>query len=120
MSKEFQKIGDITEAAIKKLKQTRTGVTRITIPLEENERLQPGENASFIICKPTRTHLDAITDYAAKKDIENVNNVLVKNCVFGGDMIYLDKDQGDSQIFATVLEELGNLMQKKRVISSKV
>jgi len=120
MSQKFQTIGQITKEDITKWKQTKSGLKRIEIPLDDEDLSGQGEKACFIICKPTRNVLSAITLYAKEQDIEKINDLLVKNCVLGGDMKYLDTEVGDTQVYTTVLEELGKLMEKKRVISKNL
>lgn len=120
MEKQFETIAEVTDAKIKKWKQTKNGLKRIEIPLDDDDLTGKGEVAAFIICKPTRNVLNAITEYAKEKDIEKINEVLISNCVLGGDLKYLDAEVGDTQVYATVLDELGKLMEKKRVISKPV
>lgn len=120
MSTKFQTRKDITKEQIQTWKQTKGRLTEIKIPLEDDDLNGTGAVASFIICKPTRNVLSALTEYAKDKQIDKINDLLVTNCVLGGDMEYLDTEVGDTQIYTTVLEELGKLMEKKRVISNKL
>lgn len=120
MAQEFTTIAQVTKTEISKWKQTKSGLKRIEIPLDDDDLTGDGEKASFIICKPTRNVLNAVTEYAKDKDVEKINDVLISNCVLGGDMKYLDAEVGDTQVYTTVLEELGKLMEKKRVISKAI
>lgn len=115
--KEFQKIGDITEAHIKEWKKTKGKLKRIEISLDENDFNGNGEKACFIVCPPTRNILSAIAHYGQEKNIDKVNELLITNCVLGGDMKYLDEDTGDTSVYLSVLEEVGKLMTTKRVSS---
>ncbi len=116
----FTKFKDITPADIKKWKQTKGKLKQIEIPLNEDDIDGKGEKATFIICAPTRNILSAIATYGQDKNIDKVNEILINNCVLGGDMKFLDEDSGDTSIFLSVLDEVGKLMEKKRVISNYI
>lgn len=118
----FQKIGDVTDAMIKTWKQTKGKLKRIDISLDENDFDGTGEKASFIICPPTRNILSAIAHYGQEKNIDKVNELLIKNCVLGGDMQYLEETEGvgDTSVYLSVLEEVGKLMGTKKVTSKYI
>lgn len=120
--KEFQKRSDITAADIKKWKQTKGRLKEVIIPLDDDDIKAEGESAKFIICAPTRNILSAIAHYGQEKNIDKINELLMKNCVLGGDMKYLEEEQGvgDTSVYLSVLEEVGKLMEKKRVISRTI
>lgn len=118
----FQKIADVTEAMIKSWKQTKGKLKRIDVSLDENDFEGTGEKASFIICAPTRNILSAIAHYGQKKNLDKVNELLINNCVLGGDMKYLDEADGvgDTSVYLSVLEEVGKLMGSKKVTSKSI
>lgn len=117
MAKDFQKYSDITAADITKWKQTKGSLLEESIPLTDEIE---GKVAKYVICKPTRNILSAIIEYGKQEDVEKVNELLVTNCVLGGDMIHLDKDQGDVQVYLTMIETLGKLMQPRQTKSKKL
>jgi len=118
--KEFQKIAEVTEAMISGWKKTKGKLKRIDISLDENDFDGKGEVASFIICPPSRNILSAIAHYGQEKNIDKVNELLITNCVLGGDMKYLDEESGDTSVYLSVLEEVGKLMGTKRVNSKYI
>jgi len=109
-----QKYADITTDHIKKWKQTKGVLTEEAIPLSDEPNAKV---AKFVVCKPTRNVLSAIIDYGKKEDVENVNKLLIANCVLGGDMEYLS-EKGDTQIYLSMIEVLGKLL-RPRVSKSK-
>ena len=120
MENTFQKIGDITKTQISEWKKTKGKLKQIDISLYENDFDGTGEKASFIICPPTRNILSAIAHYGQEKNIDKVNELLITNCVLGGDMKYLDENSGDTSVYLSVLEEVGKLMETKRVSSKYI
>lgn len=117
MDKVFQKFSEITKAQITDWKKTKGKLKQIDIPLDDADFNGTGAVASFVICPPTRNILSAIAHYGQEKNIDKVNELLIQNCVLGGDMEYLDEQKGDTAVFLSVLDEVGKLMEKKRVIS---
>lgn len=116
MDKVFTTFKDITKAQISDWKKTKGKLKQIEIPLDD-EFTKDGKVATFVICAPTRNILSAIGHYGKEKDIDKVNELLITNCVLGGDMEYLDEEKGDTAVYLSVLDEVGKLMEKKRVIS---
>lgn len=109
---KFQKASDVTESMIKDWKREFKGVEQINVPLDP-EALN-GKEAVFYVRKPNRTILNALTRYAADKQFERANNFMIKNCVLGGDMQYLDDEEGDDDVYLTLLEDISNLIQKRK------
>jgi hypothetical protein len=120
--KEFQKFVDITKTQISEWKKTKGKLKQIEIPLNEDDFDGTGEQARFIICAPTRNILSAIAHYGQEKKIDKVNELLINSCVLGGDMKYLDDTEGvgDTSIYLSVLEEVGKLMETKKVTSKYI
>jgi hypothetical protein len=108
---------DITKDIIENWKKTKSGLRQIEIPVDEELN---GKSAKFIICKPTRNLLPVITQYGKDQNIEALNTLLVTNCVLGGDMAYMDDENGDMAVYLAVLEEVGKQMQAKRVTSKPI
>jgi len=108
---------NITKDQITDWKKTKGNLMQVAIPLDDNP---DGNKAEFIICKPTRNLLPAITQYGAEKNIDALNNLLISSCVLGGDMKYLDEENGEMDVYLAVLEEVGKLMQAKRVTSKRI
>lgn len=69
----------------------------------------------FLVRKPDRAVLEAIGSHAAKKDVQKINQVLIKNCVLGGDMEALDKD---GEVYLAVLDAI-NLLKSKATSTIK-
>lgn len=111
MAEKKTKFKEITKEEISAWKKTKGRVMEIAIPLDDEIE---GECAKFIICKPTKNLLPAITEYGKKEDIDRLNELLITNCVLGGDMGYLDSDV---DVYLAVIEEVGKLMQARRVTS---
>ncbi|WP_438710860.1 hypothetical protein ACSTS3_19675 [Aquimarina muelleri] len=63
----------------------------------------------FVVRKPDRSVLSAIGKHAQQNNVEKVNEVLIKNCVLGGDMEALEKD---GEVYLEVLESI-NLLKSK-------
>jgi len=119
MEKADQKFSDITKTQISDWKKTKGKLKHISISLDDDFEAK-GKTADFIICPPTRNILSAISHYGQEKNIDKVNELLIENCVLGGDMKYLDETNGDTAVFLSVLDEVGKLMEKKRVISKSL
>ncbi|MCI2229584.1 hypothetical protein MC378_10430 [Polaribacter sp. MSW13] len=120
MEKVYTKFSEITKTQISDWKKTKGKLKQIDIPLDDNDFDGKDKTASFVICPPTRNILSAISHYGADKNIDKVNDLLIQNCVLGGDMQYLDEATGDTAVFLSVLDEVGKLMEKKRVISKNL
>ncbi|KQC30178.1 hypothetical protein [Flagellimonas eckloniae] len=114
MAEKKNKYKDITKTDISEWKKTKGRLKEINIPLDDN---MDGECAKFVICKPTKNLLPAITQYGKDEDIDALNKLLITNCVLGGDMEYLESDV---DIYLAVIEEVGKLMQAKRVTSKSL
>jgi len=106
---------DITKEQIAKWKQTNGKLKEITITV-------PGlidEEFKFIICKPHRGVLSAMTEASKDKDADKVTDLLIKNCVLGGDMDSINEDDktSDVSVYLGILDELGKFMETKKVKS---
>ncbi len=117
--KKSEKINEVSEAQLADWKKTKSNIREISISIDEDDMSDDAEVAKFIICAPTRKLQEAINKYAADKNIDAINKLLVTNCVLGGDMQYLSED-GDLGIYLAVLEEVGKLMKKQRVNSKRL
>lgn len=122
MEKKFKKFGEITKTQISDWKKTKGKLKQIDIPLSEDDFDGTGEKASFIVCAPTRNILSAIAHYGQEKKIDKVNELLINSCVLGGDMKYLDEAEGvgDTSVFLSVLDEVGKLMETRKVTSKYI
>ena len=120
MEKEAQKFTEITKTMIADWKKTKGKLKEISISLDDESFDKNSKVAKFIICPPTRGTLSAIGHYGQEKNIDKVNELLLSNCVLGGDMKYLDEATGDTAVFLSVLDEVGKLMEKKRVTSKNL
>jgi hypothetical protein len=122
MEKNFQKFSEITKAQISDWKKTKGKLKQIDIPLNEDDFDGTGDKASFIVCAPTRNILSAIAHYGQEKKIDKVNDLLINSCVLGGDMKYLDEAEGvgDTSVYLSVLEEVGKLMETRKVTSKYI
>jgi len=117
--KKAQKNNEISENQIAEWKKNKSNVKEICIKIDEADMSVNAEVAKFIICAPSRKIQEALNEYAANKDIDSINKLLVTNCVLGGDMDYLSEDS-DLSIYLAVLEEVGKLMKKQRVTSRRL
>lgn len=119
----MEKLGtfkEITKEAISKWKETNSGLKQITIPLDDTDLKAEGEKAEFIICKPNKGVMSALGEYGKEKELDKINDLFLNSCVLGGDMKYIKGDNPDTQIITTVIEEIVDLMKKKRVISKNL
>jgi hypothetical protein len=98
---EYQKHSDITQADNAKWEAQygKHCISDLSVEIDGN----------YVVRKPDRTVLKAIGSHAQKNDVDKVNDVLIKNCVLGGDMEALDKD---GQVYLEVLETI-NLLKTK-------
>jgi len=118
--KTFAKASDITAATIASWKKTNKRLLEIDVPLEDNDIRGKGKCAKFFICSPTRSIINAVAKYGSENNIEKANEVLMTNCVLGGDMEYLDEDEHpDGEVYYSVLEEIGKLNGKRKAIVKK-
>lgn len=112
MAEKKRKFKEITKEDISGWKKTKGKLKEVSIPLDDEDI--DGECARFVVCKPTKNLLPAITEYGKQENIDALNNLLITNCVLGGDMDYLDSDV---DVYLAVIEEVGKLMQARRVTS---
>lgn len=111
---------DCTKEAISKWKETNAGLKMITIPLDDTDLKGEGEKAQFVICKPNKGVMSALGEYGQAKELDKINDLFLNSCVLGGDMKYIKGDNPDTQMITTVIEEIADLMKKKRVISKNL
>ena len=101
----------ITKDDVAKWRNTKGKLQEIAIPLNDVD----GNEAKFVICSPTRNVLSAVTAAAQENDIDKVNDLLMENCVLGGDEKYIvDGPDYDGAIYLTLIEGLGKLMEPRR------
>jgi hypothetical protein len=113
---EFQKASDVTQDMINSwAEKFKSRIRIIEIPITKDE-IPTGDKAKFFIRKPDRTLIDVISKHSAENDYGRANSVLMKNCVLGGDMIYLasEDDGGQDDIYRGVLDAIGMLVEKKK------
>lgn len=101
---------EITETQKLEWREQFGRIVEIEIPLEEDDLNGDGDVASFVLKKPSREVLYAIANYAQEKKLRKANEVLIKNCVLGGDMSALD----DDDIYFAVIEECSKLSNTKK------
>jgi hypothetical protein len=101
---EYQKYQDITpeQNAQWEAKYGKSRVSDLEVVVDD-------KTYRFVLRKPDRAVLKAIGRHAAKEDVDKVNDVLIKNCVLGGDMEALEKD---GEVYLEVLESV-NLLKSK-------
>ncbi len=111
----MKKFKDITSEQIKKWKETKGKLKQVSIPIDG----ELDKYAQFIICKPTRNLLSALADAGERKDVDKVQELLITNCVLGGDMDYIDEEskQCDVSVYLALLEEVGKFMETAKVKS---
>lgn len=106
----YQKYTDITSEQNAEF-ESKYGKSRIS-DLEVNV---DDQIYRFVVRKPDRNVLEAIGTHAAQKNVKGVNNVLIKNCVLGGDMEALEKD---GEVYLEVLNHI-NLLKTKATSTIK-
>lgn len=109
-----QTFAEIKAADKSEIKKKHPNAQVACYPLEDEDQ----QEANFIIIPPSRNVINASGKSALDKDISKVNDIMIKNCVLGGDMKYLDPEYKDQTVFLFVLAEIGKL-QKVREGSLK-
>jgi hypothetical protein len=103
----------ITDDQIKEWKAAHPlGIKVIFIPDDEDDLSDDAPGATFVITPYNRKVLKAITKYAGDKDYQKITDLMIKNCVLGGDMDQLN-DEDDTTVYSAVLEEIGKINKKK-------
>lgn len=117
--KQFELFKNITEGDIAAWKKTKANLTEVTIPMDDEP--EGGKVAKFIIANPPRRILDVVTDLGQdKKNLKKIEEIMIKSAVLGGDMIYLDSEKGDTQVYLAVLEDVGKRFEPRRSKSKKL
>ncbi len=109
-----EKYTDITREMIVAWKKKHGTLVEQSIPLTDDPE---GVCATFVVCKPTRKVFELVTEYGKDQNIKKVNNVLITNCVLGGDMKYITDEAYDAQVYLTLLETLGKLLEPRQTKS---
>lgn len=103
-------------------------LVQFDIPLEDDsDELSFGEDdtpkvAQFICRKPTRDEMKPLTKYAADKDFDSFNKLMMKTCVLGGDVHYLQPAEkgGNDDVFLDLQAEMGTLFSRKKAQVKKL
>lgn len=114
--KKFQTAAEVTSEMISAWEEKYMGkIYPIVVPIDGE--IQP----KFFIRKPDRVILNQLSRYTAEKDFEKANSTLIKNCVLGGDMQYLEdgSNGGIDEVYYSVLDAIGELVEKKKAIFLK-
>lgn len=117
--KEIKHFKDITKKQIQEWKEAHPNAELIVVELEEDNLLPDAPVAQFVAIPPTRNVLNAVTKYSQEKEAFKANKVLMKNCILGGDM-YLLENEDDNGVYLAVLEQLGELLDKKKATRKKL
>lgn len=70
-----------------------------------NISIEEGEDYQFIVCRPSRSLLSAVT--AAGDDTDKINDLVIKNMVLAGDLDAID----DGLVYSGLMRETGKLMK---------
>ena len=118
----LKKFEDITADQIAAWKSAKRKVSQVDIPVNEDDAAGNGPLASYVICQPERNVLDAAAKYAQEKNFRKANEVLKKNCILGGDMKYIETESSEfnMEIELAVLDEIGKLVESKKVAVKKL
>lgn len=98
----------------------KTRVKIIEIPVGESDDLKVEQDkeevATFYLVRPSREVSNLVARHAANKDYGKANDASIVNCVVAGDMEYIDQDSDkcDDDIYYTVIEEIGKLINRKK------
>lgn len=101
-------IVDFTQEIHSELK-TKYGkrLKHVTVQVDEDERYD------FLIIRPNKNILLAMAK--KKDDLEEANDILIRNCVAAGDMEALE----DSAVYTSVLTAIGQLIAGQAAFISK-
>jgi len=113
-NKEYQTAAQVTDAMIQEWERKfNCKVRSIEVPIGSQD-----EKPRFFLRKPDRVILNQLTRLTGDKDYEKANETLIKNCVLGGDMQYLDTEEngGNDEVYYSVLDAVGDLVEKKKAI----
>ncbi|HRY33396.1 MAG TPA: hypothetical protein P5531_10555 [Bacteroidales bacterium] len=111
MNKEYQNAQDVTAEMIREWEERHGKVEIIDVPVSDE---LSDKVATFYLRRPTRMIVTEMAKLASANELDRANNLMIKNCVLGGDMIYLDAVDGEDSIYYAVLEAIGQLIEKKK------
>lgn len=97
----------ITADEFKALQAKHGRLYVLDITIDEVEKYQ------FIVCRPSRDVMDAIT--ANRNDLSKANNIIIKNMIVGGDTDALK----DGVVYARAMAEIGKIVQQGQSFLSK-
>lgn len=114
------KLSEIDDQMIEAWKEKYGRVSITKIPLDEDDI--DGEAATFYVRKPDRFVINASAKSAKQDNFDKANDILIKNCVLGGDVQYLDLncETGDEDIYYSLTDELALMLQKRKAQTKKL
>ena len=109
------RVSKISKSQIEEWKNAGKKPVEVVIPDEDDVNLE-GEVAEIWITRPNRTVLNSIASYSQKGMFSRINDLMLKNCVLGGDVDYITEgnEKYDDDIFETVMTEISNLTERRR------
>lgn len=93
----------ITDTQIQDWKAKYGKLSQITVGEGDDE-------TNFIVKQPNRMVMDVIADKNEKGDVAGGNNVIIANCVLGGDLEQMESDGG---IYSSLLEQIVSLIKRR-------
>lgn len=115
---EHQEFKDIKKTQLDEWRKEHPGAVMIEVELEEDNLSADAPKARYIAIPPNRNVLNALAKYAQSGNTGKANEVLLKNCILGGDMAHLD-NKTDNSVFLSVLEQVGTLVERKKATIKK-
>lgn len=129
---QFQKYTDITDEDIKNMEKEHGKLKFVCVPLvdEDDEDYEPAKIdpkdkkfdpslvARFILKRnPKRSVIKSIRFYATQTppNFEKIEKLSKNEVLLGGDLKYLDEDEGRYDIYVAVDKAIGDVMNGKEV-----
>lgn len=115
-NQKLEKTSKVSEAQIQEWKDQGKKPVEVLIPLEDDDLNFEGEVVAIYITRPDRNVSNSVANYYQKGMLNRINQVMVKNCVLGGDIEYITEgnEKYDDDIFDTVMDEISKLTEKRR------
>jgi hypothetical protein len=120
VSEKLKVLGyDEAEIAALKADPKNKGFKIVHIPLDDEiEDPTLEQLATFMIRRPSRSTTNAMAKLHSEKMIGKGNDVMIKNCVIGGEMDYLEEG-ADEDIYLSVLGEIGKTVKSREAFTKK-
>lgn len=120
MSEKAKTFKEITPEMVTAWKSQHP-VYHISILLNEDDPIN-GESAQFYARPLSMSQTYALAEYQSKKSTttRDIAKTMLASCILGGDMEYLSEDMEDNRVWRAVMEQIGEIQDKKKGTLKKV